>query len=812
MPDDNDESSSGSVRAPSPPSRFKARPSRAWIKVPRPPPPAPVPLGTQSLEHQINRYDLDARLPPPVGPRRGDEPERPRQELCLSGPSERRAPLKPVMRVPRAARSALAYPPPPLASTSKLPDEQKSAVEASTPANQYKTPARRLLGPVPGGAWALETLTKLAAEREPADSGQHDEEDQLADNSDSAAEDLDALPPSIQLAYATFIPRTASKMLRRASSKKSQNKMVLTPRTRASKAVVEESPPPPTHRFAGSEAVNRLSSNAKTRYLRRTATGQRHQLSVEPESPDASGTHQGVAGQHESSDDLYAPGPVPPAQAQVRGRKRTRKVVDTPIARSVKRLRVGAPARGAFLGQVGQTGFLPLLRAKTPETAPSRLRSLSVLEKSIDRTAVKSRPGVVSHSNEPRRLKSLVFCSPEKADAVGAIPAESPDLGRHFRAAVMPEAAVTKQKPPRASHLRTPKQRMRILPARLPRPVRLVDLVNARVAKAAAAGRTDMQLEKADSTTISARTARRKASFRFATGPGAKRAPTVMYNLPTASADPSEDPPRSLSGESPIGSWATSSTSEGRAARTTTDFALTAKRDVQAEGQALETPARRALRRLSVMPTFRLEPDATFTSAAAPVVCQGPPSEPPEVRAGEPESPHLLCAASPSRPALDASFTPRDNLKIAFASFGSSRTSALCSVVAQSQAPPPSGDRVKAWLTTTRHKEEEQPVLRLRQRSRTTSSTSSGIWSRLPSQFDHRFDEPARDTPTPQESEQDVDPWTASLEAAAAEDAAGASLQRQYDGEMHIPDSQLDLSAEVYAASFAANQEGVHDA
>jgi hypothetical protein len=59
---------------------------------------------------------------------------------------------------------------------------------------------------------------------------------------------------------------------------------------------------------------------------------------------------------------------------------REREPVGTPDSSNVKRLKVGAPARGAFLQQVDKTAFSPLLVAKTPKSAPSKLRSISVLE------------------------------------------------------------------------------------------------------------------------------------------------------------------------------------------------------------------------------------------------------------------------------------------------------------------------------------------------------------------------------------------------------------------------------------------------
>lgn len=192
----------------------------------------------------------------------------------------------------------------------------------------------------------------------------------------------------------------------------------------ASKTAGEDSPRRPTHRFAGSLTVNRLSSNAKTRYLRRTATGKRRQLSLEPSSQEGSETE----GRGDDSDDLYAPPNPVSARTRRRGQKRTGEAVDTPIYGSVKRLKVGASARGAFLRQVAETGFSPLMAAKTPKMAPARLRSISVLEKSIDRATIKRKSAERKFDDESRRVKSLAFCLPEEADAVGALRYESPDI------------------------------------------------------------------------------------------------------------------------------------------------------------------------------------------------------------------------------------------------------------------------------------------------------------------------------------------------------------------------------------------------
>ncbi|GAA5982779.1 hypothetical protein JCM10908_006782 [Rhodotorula pacifica] len=470
---DNESSSSGSVQAPSPPSRFRPRPSRAWIKVPKPQPPAPpicqsqVPAGQNTTEDfplpgaalsdppkQAARLQQKA---PEAGPSRHRDSKNAPDGQANDDPASlqlqsktSKLPLKSALRLPKAARGDTGFAP--VASTSKQPlppIQPQPATKAPPTVSRYKTPARRLLGPVPDGKWAAATLSRLAADR--AEEGLAEDEDQLADDDEDADEDLDQLPASVQTAYATFIPRTASKILQRTASKRSGSNPRRTPRTKAMtgpsvdsdenqqpthstrrstarKRAVESSsqspspPPPPTHRFAGAETVNRLTSKAKTRYLRRTATGQRRQLSMEPLSSNETHQERDHAAQDESTDDdddLYAPAPAS-------GKKRRRKTLDTPVPGSIKRLRTGAPARGAFLQQVKETGFSPLLNPKTPKTAPSRLRSISVIEKSIDRAVLKPKASKTTGNSLQRRVNSLAFCAPEEADAVGAIAEDTP--------------------------------------------------------------------------------------------------------------------------------------------------------------------------------------------------------------------------------------------------------------------------------------------------------------------------------------------------------------------------------------------------
>lgn len=857
-----DDSSSGSVRAPSPPSRFRARPSRAWVKVPKP---APLALPVRDEEpkggglpdaHILGVTSTAARpqaAPPQAGrehaPSKPDPLRAPARGLAraedLTAPKggqikTQRAPLKSALRVPRAAaRPEGAFGP--VASTSRLPVQSKPPANPPPTVDRYKTPARRRLGPVPGGAWAIATLSKLAAERGDQRSAGNDDDD-LADDEDAAEDDFDQLPASIQTAYATLIPRTASKILRRSASMKSRSsKKNKTPtagralrvaqhsddderpsrsarRSKATRQAAHDAsrlpsppPPPPTHRFAGSETVNRLSSKAKTRYLRRTATGQRRQLSLEPPNQDQNGAgRDGDDSQDESSDDLYAPGPAR-APARGRGKKRGRESVETPDSSNVKRLKVGAPARGAFLQQVDKTAFSPLLIAKTPKTAPSRLRSISVLEKSIDRTRFKSKSAAPKKDDGPRRMKSLAFCAPEEADAVGAVAATSPSTGyaglgrvkqrarlivararysRLAKAAVMPAKNVATAGLPRTT--KPParkKQRMRIIPARLPPPVRLVDIARANGKKAA----TDVEnapdlLEKADIVSKSAKKARRKPTFRFATGPGAKRAPTVMYDAPTASKRRSEGSPRPFSPESPIRSGASADLKGGRTDPSTTPSAALGRSEAYPDGESRATTPGRLLRRLSVMPARGLDPDVLVAKAEDAngtddhATVQGQRMTADEF--GQPS--HGSEASYLTRQAHQAKTSHQ---KLASASSASSSDEGV-----SSSAPPnPSGNRIRLWLGDMDEEEEEtqQGPQGGGHRSRTASSASSGIWSHLPTQFDHRFDVIVQEISARPASEPSGGPTLSELEAAAQQNGVHEDFRLLSVAEQSVPVSEL---------------------
>ncbi|GAA5982780.1 hypothetical protein JCM10908_006783 [Rhodotorula pacifica] len=364
----------------------------------------------------------------------------------------------------------------------------------------------------------------------------------------------------------------------------------------------------------------------------------------------------------------------------------------------------------------------------------------------------------------------------------------------------MPQAPASKQIPPRASKPRTNKTRMRFVPVRLPPPVKLVDLARKRAAAnsgaPAHAQTASAELEKADLAAPAKKPARRQPTFRFATGPGAKRAPTRMYDLPTSSIVPSEQVAKRNSPDSPIKS-AASSNKQPQAAADIARPSAVAHTD-----QEQPTPApERHLRRLSIIPTFRLSPNSAGSNPA-------PSSLAREEALGNPGShsptneDHMLAAASVVQPTA----SQHGGLK-ATADLAPSGPPRLSSAAEDSPVPAPSGRRIRSWLATTGAAEQADPGQERRNRSRTTSSDSSGIWSRLPSQFDHRFDIVKTETPPLQDSyasdeDQYLGPTTASLEAAAEMmHGVGATFQLEYGAEMQIPDSQLELPAEAIEVS-----------
>lgn len=353
--------------------------------------------------------------------------------------------------MPHKGSEALAGPPP------KLPETANRAA-----ANRYKTPARQL-GPPPDGKWAASTLRQIAAEA--SRDGRGGAEEASSSDGDEDIEQLERLPGSVQQVYATLIPRTASKMLarshnRRTQSTRSRKSLAEVPSSSgdepaaggafASTARASDDPPPdrsssspanapvPTHHFAGSRSVSKLSAKAKSQYLRRTATGRRIPLDMEDfvaqvnqpleiSSDDDEEGGGNEASYEGDSDDSYDPDqPLKLDVKKQKGKKRPRKWVDTPATGAVKRLKVGAAARGNFLNQVKETGFSPLL-AKTPTSAPSRMRSISVIEKSIDRSTVKKRTQRTHEKERGRRVKSLAMVPAEEAGAVADVP-DSPAL------------------------------------------------------------------------------------------------------------------------------------------------------------------------------------------------------------------------------------------------------------------------------------------------------------------------------------------------------------------------------------------------
>ncbi|GAA5984008.1 hypothetical protein JCM10908_006012 [Rhodotorula pacifica] len=306
---------------------------------------------------------------------------------------------------------------------------------------------------------------------------------------------------------------------------------------------------------------------------------------------------------------------------------------------------------------------------------------------------------------------------------------------------------------------------MRFVPARLPPPVKLVDLARQRAAvnsdALAYAQTPSAELEKADLDAPATKKARRQPTVRFATGPGAKRAPTKMYDLPTSSIVPSEQVVKPNSPESPIKS-AASSNKQPQAAADITRLGTVA----QPEEEQRHPAPKRHLGRPSIIPTFRLTSDPVGSNLA-------PSSLAKEEALGNPVShsptnkDQMLAAAS-----VEQHVASQNNGLNATADLALSGQCGLSSAAEDSAVPAPSGRRFTSWLATTGLAEQEAPVQGRSNRSRTTSSDLSGIWSRLPSHIDHRFDIVKKETPPlqdPYASDEDqyLGPTTASLQAAA---------------------------------------------
>lgn len=332
------------------------------------------------------------------------------------------------------------------------------------------------------------------------------------------------------------------------------------------------------------------------------------------------------------------------------------------------------------------------------------------------------------------------------------------------------------------------KQRMRIIPARLPPPVRLVDIV--RVPRNDAKTATDAEnaldgLEKADMVSKSAKKARRKPTFRFATGPGAKRAPTVMYDAPTASKRRSEDSPRPFSPESPIRSGASADLKGGRTAPNTTPSAALGRSEAYSDCKSRATTPGRLLRRLSVMPPRGPDPNVIVTKAEDAV---GPDDQPTAQgqRTLADESGQVSHGSEASHLAQHAHQAKTSHQKLASASSASSSDEGPSS----STPPNPSGNGIRLWLGDMDEEETQQLPQGGVQRSRTASSASSGIWSHLPTQFDHRFDFVVQAPSGGPTSEPSGGPSRAWLEAVAEQADVDADCRLLAMVEQSVPVSQ----------------------
>lgn len=223
-------SSSSGESLPSPPSRLRLRPSRAWRKRPREPsapqpqqpleeeeptPKRPPALPTSrragvSLQGLLSRRD-DASEAVRAAARAGDGAEGPPADgeanSFTAAGADRLARtvlhISPSGDIPNAKRVG---PELPAASTSKAegPPARPPTVD------RYKTPSRRF-GPPPDGNRAASTLRQLAAEATEGGEPSENENDDLAE-----------LPSSVQQAFATWLPRTASKMLKQSAHRSEQ--------------------------------------------------------------------------------------------------------------------------------------------------------------------------------------------------------------------------------------------------------------------------------------------------------------------------------------------------------------------------------------------------------------------------------------------------------------------------------------------------------------------------------------------------------------------------------------------------------------
>lgn len=224
-------SSSSGESLPSPPSRLRLRPSRAWRKRPREPsapqpqqppeeeeptPTRPPALPTSrpagiSLQGLLSRRDDGSEAVRAAAARTGDGAERPPADGEASSFTAAGADklartvlhISPSGDTPNAKRAGRELA---TASTSK----QEGPPARPPTVHRYKTPSRRF-GPPPDGKWAASTFRQLAAEATEGGEPSENENDDLAE-----------LPSSVQQAFATWLPRTASKMLKQSAHRSEQ--------------------------------------------------------------------------------------------------------------------------------------------------------------------------------------------------------------------------------------------------------------------------------------------------------------------------------------------------------------------------------------------------------------------------------------------------------------------------------------------------------------------------------------------------------------------------------------------------------------
>lgn len=305
----------------------------------------------------------------------------------------------------------------------------------------------------------------------------------------------------------------------------------------------------------------------------------------------------------------------------------------------------------------------------------------------------------------------------------------------------------------------TPRMRMRFVPARLPPPRRVVSLLSrgtsaqgAGNAKASGQG-GPRRVEKADRSPAAARIpgpADRRKDFRFAAGPGAKRAPTVLYGIrgPAAAHAASQSIEPSIRSIDPLGFDGADGDARGQLQSRKSSV------HVEPDGATASRPADRRegprLIRLPTNPTFRISAENAASVVATHGVELASIENGSNAQGSDSCFMQVISAADREEPSfagrggstlqLDVEMDPGGGTSVRHAALSEQGWSRLEADERSLLAPAPSGRGV----TVPRPEDLEAFLDASGTTSRTTSSVSSGIWSRLPSQFDHRFPAPER--------------------------------------------------------------------